>query len=71
MSREQDYINFSQEHELNYILKKYNKQQTEANRKQLIILGEKCKTSLNKTMLTHNEFYAFLNEKEEFLKSLS
>lgn len=58
-----DYVNFSQEYELNYILRKYNWAQTEENRNLLIELGETCKRLLERTSsqaITHGEFYKYL-----------
>ena len=58
-----DYVNFSQEHEINYILEKYNWAQTEENRNLLIEHGKICKNRLGKTSnqaITHGEFYKYL-----------
>lgn len=60
MNRDYDFVNFSQVHELNYILRKYEKKQSEGNRQLLIRFGEECKALLKKTMITHKEFYNFL-----------
>lgn len=60
MNRDYDFVNFSQVHELNYILRKYEKKQSEGNRQLLIRFGEECKALLKKTMITRKEFYNFL-----------
>ncbi len=58
-----DYVNFSQDHELNYHLEKVNKRNTESNRSTLIMMGNTLKTTLNKKVLTHSEFGAYKKEK--------
>lgn len=60
-----DYVNFSQKYELNYILKKYNLNQTEEKRNLLINLGKACKKLLGRTStqaITHEEFYEYLDK---------
>lgn len=53
-------VNFEEDYELNYILKKYGKKETASNRTTLNTLGSACKTSLGKYSITHAEFYAYL-----------
>ncbi|MBK4715826.1 MULTISPECIES: hypothetical protein [Tenebrionibacter/Tenebrionicola group] len=53
-------INFSEEHELNHILRKLGKKQSQANRATLQEEGKKLKASSGKRILTHAEFEAHL-----------
>lgn len=55
-----EYVNFSQDHELNYHLGKVNKSQSAANRLVLQEMGKELKARLNKTYLTHAEFHAYV-----------
>ncbi|WP_145573811.1 hypothetical protein [Yersinia alsatica] len=57
---EYDHVNFSQDHELDYHLKKVNKRQTENNRMILKEMGEELKKKLNKSHLTHTEFHNYI-----------
>lgn len=57
-----EYINFSQDDELNYILKKYKKKQSQENRSELKKLGDECKKELKARVLKHTEFYPFLDK---------
>lgn len=56
-----DYVNFSQDHEMNYHLKKVDKRQTESNRDTLRSLGGDLKVALSKSRLTHGEFHPYVN----------
>ena len=60
MNRDAKFINFSEEHELDYILKKYGKETNKENRDLLKEFGKKAKEFLEKTMLEHDEFYKYL-----------
>ena len=60
MNRDAKFINFSEEHELDYILKKYGKEPSKENRDLLKEFGKKAKEFLRKTMLEHDEFYKYL-----------
>ncbi len=40
------YVSFSEDHELNYHLKKWGKKQSKANRDQLVKLGSELKRNL-------------------------
>ena len=62
MNRDAKFINFSEEHELDYILKKYGKEPSKENRDLLKEFGKKAKEFLGKTMLGHEEFYKYLDE---------
>jgi hypothetical protein len=55
-----DYVNFSQDHELNYVLTHVGKRQTEANRFTLRVMGTELKGVLRKTMVTHKEFFEYV-----------
>ncbi|MGY3859958.1 hypothetical protein [Aeromonas intestinalis] len=60
-----EYVNFSEDYELNYHLKKVSKAQTEKNRTTLRTMGKELKTMLNKERVTHTEFHSYI------LKNLS
>ena len=64
-----DYVNFSQDHEMNYILRKLNKRQTEANREKLRTMGGELKQALGKTRLTHGEFHTYIQKNLHRLES--
>ena len=55
-----DYVNFEQDYELNYHLEKVNKRQTQFNRNTLKLMGGELKLKLNKTLLKHYEFHAYV-----------
>lgn len=55
-----EYVNFSEDYELDYHLGKVNKQQTQANRITLRTMGAELKTRLGKTLLTHAEFHNYI-----------
>ena len=69
MNRDAKFINFSEEHELDYILKKYGKEPSKENRDFLKEFGKKTKELLGKTMLGHEEFYKYL-EDNSLIKTL-
>lgn len=60
-----EYVNFSEDYELNYHLKKVSKAQTEKNRTTLRTMGKELKTQYGKTLITHAEFHSYI------LKNLS
>ncbi len=60
---DREYVNFLQDDELNYILKKYNKKQSQENRTKLKKIGQACKDKLNVKMLKHTDFYPHLKQK--------
>ena len=62
MNRDAKFINFSEEHELDYILKKYGKETSKQNRDLLKEFGKKAKEFLGKTMLGHQDFYKYLED---------
>ena len=55
-----DYVNFSQDHEMNHRLRRVEKRQTESNRGTLRTMGTELKSRLNKTRLKHGEFHAYV-----------
>jgi hypothetical protein len=55
-----EYVNFSEDYELDYHLRKVNKQQTHANRVTLGTLGAELKAQSGKTFLTHAEFHTYI-----------
>lgn len=55
-----DYVNFSEDYELNYHLRKVDKRETEKNRSTLKIMGDELKKKLNKTRLQHGEFHDYV-----------
>ncbi|OAT27032.1 hypothetical protein [Proteus myxofaciens] len=59
------YVSFSEDHELNYHLKKWGKKQSKANREQLVKLGTALKEKLGAKYIQHTEI------DEEIEKNLS
>lgn len=55
-----DYVNFSEDHELNYHLRKVNKAQSEKNRSTLRKIGELCKKELGVSRVTHKQFHSYV-----------
>ena len=55
-----EYVNFQENYELNYHLRKVSKKETENNRTILRIMGNELKTKLNKTRVTHKEFHEYI-----------
>lgn len=64
-----DYVNFSQDHEMNYILRKFEQRQTEANREELRTMGGEWKRILKKDRLTHGEFHPYVEQNTYRLES--
>ena len=60
MALDKELVNFSEEHELNAILSKFSKSQSQKNRATLGELGKKCKEKLAKRVLTQDEFGEFV-----------
>nr|CRY97638.1 hypothetical protein [uncultured prokaryote] len=58
-----EYVNFSQDYELNHHLKEVGKRQTESNRSELKRMGNELKLILGVTFLTHKAFRAYINER--------
>ncbi|CAD7287978.1 hypothetical protein [Campylobacter suis] len=64
MAKDAELVNFSEDHELNNILKKHGKSQSADNRKVLVELGKEAKAALGgKRVLTQDEFGEFLKDK--------
>ena len=60
MALDKELVNFGEEHELNAILSKFGKSQSQKNRATLGELGKKCKEKLAKRVLTQDEFGEFV-----------
>lgn len=55
-----EYVNFSEDYELDYHLRKVNKQQSITNRATLRIMGTELKTALQVTYVTHAQFHSYI-----------
>ncbi|ASK31096.1 50S ribosomal protein L21 [Chryseobacterium sp. T16E-39] len=64
-------VNFSEDHELNYHLKKNNLSQSKENRETLITLGKAVKVELEKNILTHEEVDAAIVKNIDQFKALN
>ena len=64
-------VNFGEDHELNYHLKKNNLSQSKENRETLITLGKAVKVELEKTVLTHEEVDAAIVKNIDIFKALN
>lgn len=63
-----EYVNFSQDHELNRHLGLVNKSESQKNRAFLINNTQKtAKTRLGKTVITHGEFKPFVKADKDYL----
>ena len=62
MNRDAKFINFSEQHELDYILKKYGKETSKENRDLLKEFGKQAKELLGKTMLGHQDLYKYIED---------
>ena len=62
MNRDAKFINFSEQHELDYILKKYGKETSKENRDLLKEFGKQAKELLEKTMLGHQDLYKYIED---------
>lgn len=60
--KDHDYVNFSEDHEMNYHLGKVEKRQTASNRSTLRTMGQELKKKLNKTRLKHGEFHDYVKK---------
>ncbi len=56
-----DYVNFSEDYELNYHLRKVDKRQTETNRSILRDMGGELKRITGKARLQHGEFHSYVS----------
>lgn len=68
MSFEYQRVNFSENHELNYMLRRIGKRQTQQNRDTVVTLGKTLKKTLKVRTLTHQQFIPFLRGKRVLLK---
>ena len=64
-------VNFGEDHELNYHLKKNNLSQSKENRETLITLGKAVKVELEKHVLTHEEVDAAIIKNIDQFKALN
>ncbi|WP_081413918.1 50S ribosomal protein L21 [Chryseobacterium daeguense] len=64
-------VNFGEDHELNYHLKKNGLSQTKENREALVTLGKAVKVELEKNVLTHAEVDAAIVKNIENFKALN
>lgn len=60
--KDHDYVNFSEEHELNYQLRKVEKSQSRKNREELVAMGGELKEETGKTHLKHGEFHDYVKK---------
>lgn len=60
MPSDHDLVNFGETYELNYVLIKVGKRQTESNRSKLVTMGDELKSKLNKRTVTHKEFFDYV-----------
>lgn len=56
------HVNFSQDYEMNYILKKFKKSQSIKNRSTLDVMGDELKSSLDISILTHAQFHPYVDK---------
>ncbi len=66
-SRDAATVNFSEDHELNHLLKKNDLSQSIENRKVLVELGKELKEKVGKRVLSTEEFDAYIKENIEKL----
>ncbi|EJL73714.1 50S ribosomal protein L21 [Chryseobacterium populi] len=64
-------VNFGEDHELNYHLKKNGLSQSKENRETLITLGKAVKVELEKNILTHEEVDAAIIKNIDQFKALN
>ncbi|GIU13215.1 hypothetical protein TUM4641_32810 [Shewanella morhuae] len=70
MRKNWDYVNFSEDHEMNYHLGLVGKSKSEYNRKYLRDNTQKtAKTKLDKNRITHTEFKPFVIADKLFLQN--
>lgn len=65
---DKDKVNLSEEYELNYILKKHEKRQTEENRKKLIEIAKKMKEETGSKQTDRDELEKALKNKKNLNK---
>ncbi len=64
-------VNFGEDHELNYHLKKNGLSQSKENREALVALGKEVKAELGKDVLTHEDVDAAIVKNIENFKALN
>lgn len=60
--KDNEYVNFSEDYELNHHLRKLEKRQTQDNRDVLKKIGDDTKKSNNSPRLKHSEFEASIKK---------
>lgn len=65
---DKDKVNLSEDYELNYILKKHEKRQTEENRKNLIEIAKKMKKETGSKQTDRDELEKVLKNKKNLNK---
>ncbi|PIF21287.1 hypothetical protein [Candidatus Pantoea floridensis] len=68
MPSDHELVNFSQDYELNYVLNKVGKRQTETNRAALRKLGAELKNQLGRATLTHSQLYQHVKNRLALLE---
>ncbi|MDU5836675.1 MAG: hypothetical protein E6Z53_06355 [Pantoea sp.] len=63
-----DYVNFSEDHEMNYHARKVNKRETEKNRSTLRTMGTALKAQLGKARVKHSEFHPYVDRNKSRLE---
>lgn len=59
-----EYVNFSEDYELNYRLRRVDKRQTDSNRQTLRTMGGELKQISGKSRLTHGEFHEYVSNRK-------
>ncbi|MEN4910145.1 hypothetical protein [Erwinia amylovora] len=62
-----DYVNFSEDHEMNYHARKVDKRETAMNRETLRTMGTERKAELQQTRLKHADFHPYVKENKNRL----
>lgn len=65
---DREYVNFSEDHELNNHLSKVGKRETEINRKTLRVLGNELKSQTGQARLKHDDFQAYVTKEKNRLE---
>ncbi|MCG9727167.1 hypothetical protein [Vibrio brasiliensis] len=66
--KDHDYVNFSEDYELNYRLRQVEKRQTEGNRIVLKTMGNELKLKLDKPRIQHGEFHNYISQVRNLLR---
>lgn len=62
------YINFSEDHEMNYHARKVSKRESMGNRSTLRTMGSELKIQTGKARLTHAEFHPYVSRNKSRLE---